>query len=73
MLRERATPLPSHAPRNAWAGAPHSAHLSQLPDLKRFLICTVLYQAGIQAVITLARSMPARCFTSTRSGPSCWC
>ncbi|MDP2031246.1 MAG: MFS transporter [Thiobacillus sp.] len=30
------------------------SHLDRLPDLKRFLVCTVLYQAGIQAVITLA-------------------
>ncbi len=41
--------------RNAWAQVRHTlGHLERLPDLKRFLVCTVLYQAGIQAVITLA-------------------
>ncbi len=55
MLRERATPQPSASARSAWAQVRHTlGHLTQLPDLRRFLICTVLYQAGIQAVITLA-------------------
>jgi MFS transporter, UMF1 family len=55
MLRERATPLARHTPRNAWRQVRHTlGHLRQLPDLRRFLLCTVLYQAGIQAVITLA-------------------
>ncbi|MDP1532998.1 MAG: MFS transporter, partial [Rubrivivax sp.] len=55
MLRERATPLVHHTPRNAWRQVRYTlGHLRQLPDLRRFLLCTVLYQAGIQAVITLA-------------------
>ena len=55
MLRERATPTGPRTPRNAWGQVRYTlGHLRQLPDLRRFLICTVLYQAGIQAVITLA-------------------
>ncbi|MDP3407848.1 MFS transporter, partial [Bosea sp. (in: a-proteobacteria)] len=55
MLRERATPTGPRTPRNAWRQVRYTlGHLRQLPDLRRFLICTVLYQAGIQAVITLA-------------------
>jgi UMF1 family MFS transporter len=55
MLRERATPQPELTARSAWAQVRHTlGHLRTLPDLKRFLICTVLYQAGTQAVITLA-------------------
>ena len=54
-LRERATPTGPHTRRNAWRQVRYTlGHLRQLPDLKRFLLCTVLYQAGIQAVITLA-------------------
>jgi len=63
MLRERATPQPNHTPRNAWRQVRHTlGHLSQLPDLRRFLICTVLYQAGIQAVITLAAIYASQVF-----------
>ncbi|HEY9099611.1 MAG TPA: MFS transporter [Thiobacillus sp.] len=55
MLRERALPQPQRTARRAWDQVRHTlSHLRQLPDLKQFLICTVLYQAGIQAVITLA-------------------
>jgi UMF1 family MFS transporter len=55
MLHERAAPQPEHTARSAWAQVRHTlGHLDHLPDLKRFLVCTVLYQAGIQAVITLA-------------------
>jgi UMF1 family MFS transporter len=55
MLRERATPQPEQTARNAWTQVRYTlSHLRTLPDLKRFLICTVLYQAGTQAVITLA-------------------
>jgi UMF1 family MFS transporter len=55
MLHERVSPQPATAKRNAWAQVRHTlGHLAQLPDLKQFLLCTVLYQAGIQAVITLA-------------------
>ena len=55
LLRERALPQTGRSARSAWAQVRHTlGHLERLPDLKRFLICTVLYQAGIQAVITLA-------------------
>jgi UMF1 family MFS transporter len=55
MLHERAAPQPERTTRSAWAQVQHTlSHLDRLPDLKRFLVCTVLYQAGIQAVITLA-------------------
>jgi UMF1 family MFS transporter len=37
-------------------------HLDQLRDLRRFLICTVLYQAGIAAVITLAAIYASQVF-----------
>jgi len=63
MLRERAAPQPNHTPRNAWRQVRYTlGHLSQLPDLKRFLLCTVLYQAGIQAVITLAAIYASQVF-----------
>jgi UMF1 family MFS transporter len=63
MLRERAIPLPSHTRRNAWRQVRYTlGHLSQLPDLRRFLVCTVLYQAGIQAVITLAAIYASQVF-----------
>ncbi|MBT9590084.1 MAG: MFS transporter [Thiobacillus sp.] len=63
MLRERATPQPRRTARSAWAQVRHTlSHLRQLPDLKRFLICTVLYQAGIQAVITLAAIYASQVF-----------
>lgn len=41
-------------------------HLRPYPDLRRFLICTVFYQAGIQAVITLTAvyAMQAMGFTT---------
>lgn len=55
MLRERALPQRTRTARSAWAQVRHTlGHLAYLPDLKRFLVCTVFYQAGIQAVITLA-------------------
>jgi UMF1 family MFS transporter len=63
MLRERAAPNPDHTPRNAWRQVRHTlGHLDQLPDLRRFLICTVLYQAGIAAVITLAAIYASQVF-----------
>jgi UMF1 family MFS transporter len=63
MLRERAIPQPNHTPRNAWRQVRYTlGHLSQLPDLRRFLVCTVLYQAGIQAVITLAAIYASQVF-----------
>jgi UMF1 family MFS transporter len=63
MLRERAAPNPRHTPRTAWRQVRHTlGHLSQLPDLRRFLLCTVLYQAGIAAVITLAAIYASQVF-----------
>ncbi|NDP47258.1 MAG: MFS transporter [Sulfuriferula multivorans] len=66
MLRERAQPQPHRTARSAWAQVKHTlSHLRQLPDLKKFLICTVLYQAGIQAVITLAAIYASQVFHFT--------
>jgi len=58
ILRERATPLPiDHVPgfgaaierlRATWR------HAQLFPDMRRFMLCIVFYQAGIQAVIALA-------------------
>lgn len=63
LLRDRATAQPHHAPRTAWRQVRYTlGHLEQLPDLRRFLICTVLYQAGIQAVITLAAIYASQVF-----------
>ncbi len=63
MLRERAAPQSGHMARSAWRQVQHTlSHLERLPDLKRFLICTVLYQAGIQAVITLAAIYASQVF-----------
>ena len=63
LLRERAVPQPGRSARSAWAQVGHTlGHLAQLPDLKRFLVCTVLYQAGTQAVITLAAIYASQVF-----------
>ena len=63
MLRERATPQPASTARSAWEQVRHTlGHLRDLPDLRRFLICTVIYQAGIQAVITLAAIYASQVF-----------
>ncbi len=63
MLRERAAPQPEHTAKSAWAQVRHTlGHLERLPDLRRFLVCTVLYQAGIQAVITLAAIYASQVF-----------
>ena len=64
VLRERARP--QTAARPAWAEVRRTlSHLSELRDLRAFLICTVLYQAGIQAVITLAAIYAAEVFGFT--------
>lgn len=61
LLKERAAP--EHAqdrrPPAAWQEAWHNVgktlrQLRQFADLGNFLLCSVFYQAGIQAVITLA-------------------
>ncbi|ODU42179.1 MAG: MFS transporter [Thiobacillus sp. SCN 63-374] len=63
LLRERAVPQPGRTAKSAWAQVRHTlGHLERLPDLKRFLICTVLYQAGIQAVIVLAAIYASQVF-----------
>jgi len=63
LLRERAAPQAGRSARSAWQQVRHTlSHLRQLPDLKRFLICTVLYQAGIQAVIVLAAIYASQAF-----------
>jgi UMF1 family MFS transporter len=63
VLRERAVPQPGRKARSAWRQVRHTlGHLDQLPDLKRFLVCTLLYQAGTQAVITLAAIYASQVF-----------
>jgi UMF1 family MFS transporter len=57
-LRERATPAPVSA-RSAIAGAfarlGHTlAQARRFSDLRRFLVCIVFYQAGVQTVVALA-------------------
>jgi len=58
-LKERALPQPHLAGKNMLQEtfqrlAQTIRHARDYRDLKRFLICTVFYQAGIQTVITLA-------------------
>jgi UMF1 family MFS transporter len=58
-LKERAVPQPHLQGKNllqeSFARFKQTlAHARDFRDLRRFLICTVFYQAGIQAVITLA-------------------
>ena len=54
VLRERAEPIPGARSGNAWRQVARlAASLNQFPDLRRFLLCTLFYQAGVQAVITL--------------------
>ena len=49
-----AAPAGAQAIGTAWARVlQRLGHLRQFRDLRRFLLCTVFYQAGIQAVITL--------------------
>lgn len=59
LLKERAQPQAHLAGRNlvqeSFARLLHTLrHARHYRDLRRFLICTVCYQAGIQTVITLA-------------------
>ena len=56
LLRERAVPLIGKEARmrSAWLEVWQAAsRLGQFPDLYRFLLCSLFYQAGIMAVITL--------------------
>ena len=52
-LRERAVPQPTLD--NPWARVKDTLrHAQRFPDLRRFLVCLLLYQAGITAVVALA-------------------
>ncbi|MGP1679937.1 MAG: MFS transporter [Burkholderiales bacterium] len=59
LLRERAAPQPS-ASGASLTGAAFARladtlrHAARYQDLRRFLVCIVFYQAGVQTVITLA-------------------
>jgi len=58
-LKERAQPQPHLREKNmlqeSFARLTQTLkHAREFADLRRFLICTIFYQAGIQAVITLA-------------------
>lgn len=55
LLRERAVPLAKDARlRDAWLDVWQTLrNLRQFADLRRFLLCSLFYQAGIAAVITL--------------------
>lgn len=57
-LRERAQPQPGASAmlaREAWLRLRVTLrHSRRFRDLRRFLVCTVFYQAGIQTVVTLA-------------------
>ena len=61
LLRERATPqtggaavVDGKAVSAAWSRVWQTlGHVRQFQDLQRFLLCSLFYQAGIQAVITL--------------------
>jgi len=59
ILRERATPQPLPAGASLIASAfarlaDTLRHAALYQDLRRFLLCIVFYQAGVQTVITLA-------------------
>ena len=57
-LRERAKPLPADAVPGFGAAVARLRetwrHARRFPDMRRFMLCIVFYQAGIQAVIALA-------------------
>ena len=57
LLRERATPQTDgpRSMRGAYTRVVHTLrYASRFRDLRRFLVCLVFYQAGVQAVIALA-------------------
>jgi len=60
LLRERSVPQPVQAAaispiHSAWREVGQTLHqLRKFADLRRFLLCNLFYQAGIQTVITLA-------------------
>ncbi|HVC12615.1 MAG TPA: MFS transporter [Burkholderiales bacterium] len=54
-LRERARPQPQSAAPGAWQRVLQTLRQTErFRDLRRFLVCTLFYQAGISAVIALA-------------------
>ena len=58
-MRERARPQPAAEPRRAIRSAYlrvlHTIrHAAQFRDFRRFLVCIVFYQAGVQAVVAIA-------------------
>ncbi len=54
-LRERAQPQPANAAPGAWQRVLQTLQQTErFRDLRRFLVCTLFYQAGISAVIALA-------------------
>jgi len=56
LLRERAAPSPTRdvSPAGAWLKVWHTLKgLRYFPDLRRFLLCCLAYQAGVVAVVTL--------------------
>jgi UMF1 family MFS transporter len=57
-LRERAKPLPADGVPGFGAAIARLRetlwHARRFPDMRRFMLCIVFYQAGIQAVIALA-------------------
>ena len=68
LLRERAVPRVSHGIRlrEAWLEVRQTLrHLQQFPDLCRFLLCSLFYQAGIMAVITLTAIYAAQALQFT--------
>ncbi|MFH1605148.1 MAG: MFS transporter [Pseudomonadota bacterium] len=59
ILRERAVPQPLPSGSSLFASAfarlaDTMRHAARYQDLRRFLVCIVFYQAGVQTVITLA-------------------
>jgi UMF1 family MFS transporter len=67
-LRERATPSPQAG--SAWGRVLQTLReANRYRDLRRFLVCILFYQAGIQAVIALAAiyAQEAMKFTSTQT------
>jgi UMF1 family MFS transporter len=55
LLRERGTPAAGAAAGSAWSRLRDTLrHARDFRDMRRFMLCIVFYQAGIQAVIVLA-------------------
>jgi len=67
LLRERAVPLAKNARlRDAWLDVWQTlCNLRQFADLRRFLLCSLFYQAGVAAVITLTAIYAAQALKFT--------